>query len=61
MEKLTKEELMANDVVHYISNDIGSLYMIAEIKKELKSLSKERYDYWDRIHTLVLRKYGIER
>ena len=46
MEKLSEEELMANDVVYWIKNDISCLHMIAEIKKELKPLSKERYDYY---------------
>jgi hypothetical protein len=57
----TPEELMAQDIVYWIKNDIGCLYIISEIKKELKPLSKERYDYWDNIHTIVLNKFGINR
>lgn len=57
----SSEELMAQDIVYWIKNDIGCLYMVSELKKELKSLSKERYEYWDRIHTLVLKKFGIDR
>ena len=60
-EKIETENEMATDIVYWIKNDIGCLYMLSEIKKELKPLSKERYDYWDRIHTLVLEKFGIDR
>lgn len=55
------EELMAKDIVYWIKNDIGCLYMLSEIKKELKPLSKDRYQYWDKIHTLVLKHFGVDR
>ena len=61
MKKKSEEEIMADDVVYWIKNDISCLHMVAEIKKELKPLSKERYEFWDRIHTLVLKKFGIKR
>jgi hypothetical protein len=56
-----EQELMAQDVMYWIKTDVSVLYMISEMKKELKPLSKERYDYWDNIHTLVLQKMGIKR
>ena len=55
------EEQMANDIMHFVKDDLSCLYMISEIKKELKPLSKERFDYWDNIHTIVLKKFGIKR
>jgi len=61
MKKISEEELMANDVVYWVKNDISCLHMIAEIKKELKPLSKERYEFWDRVHTIVLNKFGVNR
>jgi hypothetical protein len=61
MKKKSEEEIMAEDIVYWIKNDISCLHMVAEIKKELKPLSKERYEFWDRIHTLVLKKFGIKR
>jgi hypothetical protein len=61
MKKKSEEEIMADDIVYWIKNDISCLHMISEIKKELKPLSKERYEFWDRIHTLVLKKFGIKR
>ncbi len=56
-----EQELVAQDVMYWIKTDVSVLYMISEMKKELKPLSKERYDYWDNIHTLVLQKMGIKR
>jgi hypothetical protein len=61
MKNELSEKLMADDLVYWIKKDVTCLYMISEIKKELRSLSKERYDYWDRVHTLVLEKFGINR
>jgi hypothetical protein len=61
MKKKSEEEIMADDIVYWIKNDISCLHMVAEIKKELKPLSQERYEFWDRIHTLVLKKFGIKR
>lgn len=55
------EEQMANDIMHFVKDDLSCLYMISEIKKELKPLSKERFDYWDNIHTIVLKNFGIKR
>lgn len=60
-EKIETENEMATDIVYWIKNDIGCLYMLSEIKKELKPLSKERYEFWDRVHTIVLNKFGIKR
>jgi len=61
MKKKSEEEIMAEDIVYWIKNDISCLHMVAEIKKELKPLSKERYEFWDRVHTIVLKKFGINR
>ena len=61
MKKKSEEEIMADDIVYCIKNDISCLQMVAEIKKELKPLSKERYEFWDRIHTIVLNKFGVTR
>lgn len=59
--KKSAQEEMADDIVYWIKNDIGCLYMVSELKKELKPLSKERYEYWDKIHSLVLQKFGVDR
>lgn len=61
MKKKSEEEIMADDIIYWIKNDISCLHMVSEIKKELKPLSKERYEFWDRIHTIVLNKFGINR
>jgi hypothetical protein len=61
MKKKSEEEIMADDIIYWIKNDISCLHMISEIKKELEPLSKERYEFWDRIHTIVLYKFGINR
>jgi hypothetical protein len=61
MKKKSEEEIMADDIVYWIKNDISCLHMVSEIKKELKPLSKERFEFWDRIHTIVLNKFGINR
>jgi hypothetical protein len=57
----TEQQQMVGEIIHFVKDDLSCLYMIAEIKKELKPLSQERYEYWDNIHTLVLKELGINR
>jgi hypothetical protein len=57
----TEEQQKASETIHFVKDDLSCLHMIAEIKKELKPLSKERYEFWDNIHTLVLKEFGINR
>ena len=61
MKKNSEEQIMAEDIIYWVKSDISCLYMISEIKKELKPLSKERYEFWDNVHILVLKKFGINR
>ena len=55
------EEVIADDIIYNLKDDIKCLYMVAEIKREIKPLSQEHYDFWDRVHTIVLEKFGINR
>lgn len=57
IENKDTPEDIANDLIHWVKNEISCLYMVSEMKKELKPLSKERYDYWDNIHKLLLKKF----
>ena len=55
------EEVIADDIIYNLKDDIKCLYMVSEIKREIEPLSKDHYDFWDRVHTIVLKKFGINR
>lgn len=51
------EEEMAEDIIHWLKDDIKCLYMASEIKTELKDISQEKYEYWDRVHKNLLNHF----
>jgi hypothetical protein len=55
------ESVIADDIIYNLKDDIKCLYMVAEIKREIKPLSKDQYEFWDRVHTIVLKRFGINR
>ena len=45
------------DICHYLDNDgLHILYFISEIKTEFKDISKEKYNFWDKIHKQAITK-----
>ena len=47
------EEEMTQDIIHWIKVDYKCLYMVSTIKEEVKGLSQEKYEFWDRVHKLI--------
>lgn len=47
------EQDAADDIIHWIKVDYKCLYMVSAIKEEIKDLSKEKYEFWDKVHTLI--------
>jgi hypothetical protein len=47
------EQEQAQDLIHWLKDDIKCLYMVSEIKNELKDISEEKYQYWDRVHKII--------
>jgi hypothetical protein len=47
------EQDAADDIIHWIKVDYKCLYMVSTIKEQIKDLSKEKYEFWDRVHKLI--------
>jgi hypothetical protein len=47
------EQDTADDIIHWIKVDYKCLYMVSTIKEQIKDLSKEKYEFWDRVHKLI--------
>jgi hypothetical protein len=47
------EQEQAFEIIHWIKDDLKCIYMVSEIKRELKHISKDRYDFWDRVHKII--------
>ena len=47
------EQEEAHEIIHWIKDEVKCLYMVSEIKRELNDISKDRYEFWDRVHKLI--------
>ena len=47
------EQEQAHEIILWLKNDLKCLYMVSEMKRELKDISKDRYEFWDRVHKLI--------
>ena len=47
------EKEQAYEIILWLKDDIKCLYMVSEIKIELKDISKLRYEFWDRVHKII--------
>jgi hypothetical protein len=48
------EQETADDIIHWLKDDIKCLYMISELKKEIKQFSEQRYQFFDKVHIILL-------
>lgn len=47
------EKEQAYEIILWLKDDLKCLYMVSEMKRELKDISKDRYEFWDRVHKLI--------
>jgi hypothetical protein len=47
------EQEKAEDIIHWVKDDIKCLYLAAEVKEQVKEFSDEKYEYWDRVHKII--------
>jgi hypothetical protein len=47
------EQEQAHEIIHWIKDDLKCIYMVSEIKRELKDISKDRYEFWNRVHKII--------
>ena len=43
----------AHEIIHWIKDELKCLYMVSEIKNELVCVSKDRYEFWDKVHKII--------
>ena len=53
------EEDVTQDIIHWLKVDYKCLYMVSTIKEEVKDLSQEKYEFWDRVHNLIYNHFII--
>ena len=51
------EQETALDIIYWVKDDLKCLYMISEMKKEIKPFSQERYEFLDRVHRILLNHF----
>lgn len=47
------EQEKASEIIYWLKEDIKCLYMVAEIKLQMKDISQEKYEFWDRVHKII--------
>jgi len=47
------EQEKADDIIFWVIDDIKCLYLVSEVKEQVKELSKEKYEFWDRVHKII--------
>jgi hypothetical protein len=47
------EQEQAHEIIHWIKDKLKCLYMVSEIKNELVCVSKDRYEFWDKVHKII--------
>jgi hypothetical protein len=47
------EQEQAHEIIHWIKDELKCLFMVSELKRELQDISKDRYEFWDRVHKLI--------
>ena len=47
------EQEKANDIIYWVKDDIKCLYLVAEVKEQVKGLFDEKYEYWDKVHKII--------
>ena len=60
MQELETPEEKAIEIINWVKDDVACLYTVSEIKIALKDVSKERYDFYDQVHTYILKHFLIE-
>ena len=52
------EKEQAYEIILWLKDDLKCLYMVSEIKRELKDISKERYEFWDTVHKIIYEHFN---
>ena len=52
------EKEQAYEIILWLKDDLKCLYMVSEIKRELKDISKDRYEFWDAVHKLIYEHFN---
>lgn len=52
------EQEQAHEIIHWIKDELKCLYMVSEIKNELEYISKDRYQFWDRVHKIIYEHFN---
>jgi hypothetical protein len=52
------EQEQADEIILWLKNDLKCLYMVSEMKRELKDISKDRYKFWDRVHKIIIQHFN---
>lgn len=47
------EQEQAEEIIHWMKDELKCLYMVSELKRQLIDISKERYEFWDRVHKII--------
>lgn len=51
------EQEQAQEIIYWIEDELKCLIMVSEIKSELKDISKDRYEFWDRVHKIIIQHF----
>lgn len=52
------EQEQAHEIIDWIKDELKCLYMVSEIKRELNDISKDRYEFWDRVHKIIYEHFN---
>ena len=52
------EQEQAHEIIHWIKDEVKCLYMVSELKRELQDISKDRYEFWDRVHKIIIQHFN---
>ena len=52
------EKEQAYEIILWLKDDLKCLYMVSEMKRELKDISKDKYEFWDGVHKLIYEHFN---
>lgn len=52
------EKEQAYEIILWLKNDLKCLYMVSEMKREFKDISKDKYEFWDKVHKLIYEHFN---